>query len=61
MSTAVPAKQIWLNERGIAWVDDTKTKVVEIVLDSHLSLAQIHAALASNARRFAPNEVASAG
>jgi uncharacterized protein (DUF433 family) len=51
---------IWLDERGIAWVDDTNTKVKEIVLDHlggftperiheehpHLSLAQIHAALA---------------
>ena len=59
MSTAAPATHIWLDERGIAWVDDTNTKVVEIVLDKlaygsspeeiheqhpHLSLAQIHAA-----------------
>jgi uncharacterized protein (DUF433 family) len=51
---------IWLDERGIAWVDQTNTKVREIVLDviahgwspkeihlnhPHLALAQIHAAL----------------
>ena len=55
-----PTAHIWLDERGIAWVDNTNTKVVEIVLDMlaygsdafeiheqhpHLSLAQIHAAL----------------
>ena len=48
------------DERGVAWIDDTNVKVVEIVLDhlqgqsaediradySHLTLAQIHAALA---------------
>jgi uncharacterized protein (DUF433 family) len=52
---------IWLDERGRAWVDDTNTKVIEIVLDNvaqglspqeiheqypYLSLAQIHAAFA---------------
>ena len=52
---------IWLDERGIAWVDQTNTKVREIALDviahgwspkeillnhPHLSLGQIHAALA---------------
>ena len=51
---------IHLDARGVAWIDDTNTKVVEVVLDkrayglnpeeiheqhSHLSLAQIHAAL----------------
>jgi uncharacterized protein (DUF433 family) len=51
---------IWLDARGVAWVDQTNTKVVEVALDliahgwspeeihfqhSHLSLAQIHAAL----------------
>ena len=48
------------DERGIAWIDDSNVKVVEIVLDHlqgqsaediradypHLALAQIHAALA---------------
>ena len=48
------------DERGVAWIDDTNTKVVEVALDllthgwsaeeihfqhPHLSLAQIHAAL----------------
>jgi uncharacterized protein (DUF433 family) len=51
---------IRLDDRGIAWIDDTNTKVIEVVMDklaygwspeeihfqhSHLSLAQIHAAL----------------
>ena len=49
-----------LDERGVAWIDDTNTKVIEVALDMiahgwspeeihfqhpHLSLAQIHAAL----------------
>lgn len=53
---------IWVDDRGIAWVDDTNVKVIEVALDKiacdlspeqmvsehygHLSLAQIHAALA---------------
>jgi uncharacterized protein (DUF433 family) len=52
---------IRLDDRGIAWIDDTTTKVVEVSLDQiahgwsaeeihfqhpHLSLGQIHAALA---------------
>ena len=51
---------IYLDGRGIAWIDDTNVKVIEVVLDklahgwspeeihfqhAHLSLAQIHAAL----------------
>lgn len=51
---------IWIDERGVAWIDDTNTKVIEVVLEriahgwspeeihfqhEHLSLAQIHAAL----------------
>lgn len=51
---------IRFDERGVAWIDDTNTKVIEVALDmiahgwspeeihfqhSHLSLAQIHAAL----------------
>ena len=51
---------IHLDARGRAWIDDTNTKVIEVVLDklangsspeeihfqhSHLSMAQIHAAL----------------
>src|SRR5215213_8434368 len=56
----VTAPHVWLDERGVAWVDETNTKVREIALDviahgwspkeihlnhPHLSLAQIHAAL----------------
>jgi len=55
-----PTAHIHLDERGVAWIDDTNIKVVEVVLDkraygwspeeihaqhSDLSLAQIHAAL----------------
>ena len=51
---------IRLDDRGVAWIDDTNTKVVEVALDMiahgwspeeihfqhpYLSLAQIHAAL----------------
>jgi uncharacterized protein (DUF433 family) len=51
---------IKLDERGVAWIDNTNTKVIEVALDMiahgwspeeihfqhpHLSLAQIHAAL----------------
>ena len=51
---------IRLDERGVAWIDDTNVKVIEVALDKvahgwspeemryqhpHLSLAQIHAAL----------------
>jgi uncharacterized protein (DUF433 family) len=57
----VATSHIWLDEQGRAWIDDTKTKVLEVALDwiahrsspeemhfqyPHLSLAQIHAALA---------------
>lgn len=60
MSTAVTA-HIEIDENGVAWIDDTRVKVIEVVLDKivhgsspeemhfqypHLSLAQIHAALA---------------
>lgn len=52
---------IEIDEKGTAWIDNTKVKVVEVVVDKlahgsspeemhfqfpHLSLAQIHAALA---------------
>ena len=55
-----PTAHIHLDERGVAWIDDTNVKVVEVVLDKRaygwspeetheqhpdLSLAQIHAAL----------------
>ena len=51
---------IRLDDRGAAWIDETKTKVIEVALDQiahgwsaeeihfqhgHLSLGQIHAAL----------------
>ena len=51
---------IRIDERGIAWIDDMNTKVIEVAMDmiahgwspeeihfqhSHLSLAQIHSAL----------------
>jgi uncharacterized protein (DUF433 family) len=60
MSTLAPP-HINLDARGVAWIDDTNVKVVEVVLDRlaygwspeeihfqhpDLSLAQIHAALA---------------
>lgn len=61
MSTVSPA-HILLDERGTAWIDDTNIKVLEVALEKiahgstaeeiygqhcgHLSLAQIHAALA---------------
>lgn len=56
----VMTSYIYLDDEGRAWIDDTNTKVVEVVLDKlaygwspeeiheqhpHLSLAQIHAAL----------------
>jgi uncharacterized protein (DUF433 family) len=59
--TEVATHHIHLDSGGVAWIDDTNTKVVEVVLDSigqgwspeeiheehpHLTLAQIHAALA---------------
>jgi len=60
MSTIATA-HIEIDENGVAWIDDTKVKVIEVVIDKivhgsspeemhfqypHLSLAQIHAALA---------------
>src|SRR5881296_3506973 len=59
MPIAVNA-HIWLDERGVAWIDETTTKVIEVAMDQiahgwsaeeihfqhpHLSLGQIHAAL----------------
>ena len=59
MST-VTTSHIELDERGVAWIDDTNVKVIEIVLDKlahgssaeemhfqypHLSLSQIYSAL----------------
>ena len=60
MATVVNT-QIELDENGVAWISGTKVKVIEVVLDKlaqgsspeeihfqypHLSLAQIHSALA---------------
>lgn len=60
-SIAEPSSHILRDEQGVAWVDNTNVKVVELVLDHlaygwgaeaiheqfpHLRLAQIHAALA---------------
>ncbi len=60
--SSVVNNHIQLDDRGVAWVDDTNVKVIEVALDhlthgyspsenhfqhnGHLSLAQIHAALA---------------
>jgi uncharacterized protein (DUF433 family) len=60
MST-IAATHIRVDEDGVAWITDTKIKVIEVAIDKiahgsspeemhfqypHLSLAQIHAALA---------------
>jgi uncharacterized protein (DUF433 family) len=60
MST-IAATHIEVDKNGVAWIDGTKVKVIEVVIDKiahgtspeemhfqypHLSLAQIHAALA---------------
>jgi len=52
---------IWVDDRAVAWIDQTNVKVIEVVLDKlahgsspeemhfqypHLSLSQIYAALA---------------
>jgi len=61
MPETVTAPHVWTDPDGRAWIDRTNIKVVEVVLDHlaygwspeemhyqhpHLSLAQIHAALA---------------
>ena len=61
MTTAYLVNHIRLDERGIAWIDDTRSKVIEVAMDHlahgwsaeeihrqhpHLTLAQTHAALA---------------
>lgn len=58
--TVLTTPHIQLDDRGVAWIDGANTKVIEVALDmiahgwspeeihfqhSHLSLAQIHAAL----------------
>jgi uncharacterized protein (DUF433 family) len=57
---ALTTAHIWLDDRGVARIDNVNTKVIEVALDRiahgwspeeihfqhpHLSLAQIHAAL----------------
>ncbi|MBO0798206.1 MAG: DUF433 domain-containing protein [Blastocatellia bacterium] len=59
--SAVAQSLIEIDEQGVAWISDTKVKVIEIALDKlvhgsspeeihfqypHLSLAQVYAALA---------------
>jgi uncharacterized protein (DUF433 family) len=59
--TTVTASYVELDEQGVAWIIGTRVKVIEVVLDKlahgsspeeihfqypHLSMAQIHAALA---------------
>ncbi len=61
MTTAELNSHIVLDERGLAWIDGKNVKVIEVVLDHlaygwsaeaiheqhpHLSLAEIHSALA---------------
>ena len=61
IAAAAPATHVRLDKGGVAWIDDTKVKVVEVILDHlaygyspeeihlqhpHLSLAQVHAAFA---------------
>jgi uncharacterized protein (DUF433 family) len=61
MLTVEPITHIRRDERGVAWIDETNTKVIELVMDwmanasspqelqrqhPHLSLAQIYSALA---------------
>lgn len=56
----IPYPHLWLDDHGRPWIDDTNTKVIEVVYDyiggwnaeeihnqyPYLSLAQIHSALA---------------
>ncbi len=61
MITATPSTHVSLDKSGVAWIDGTKVKVVEVMVDHlayghspeeihlqhpHLSLAQVHAAFA---------------
>ncbi len=61
MLTAAPTTHIRLDENGVAWIDDTHIKVLEVIADhvthgqsaeqvqrehSHLTLAQVYAAFA---------------
>jgi uncharacterized protein (DUF433 family) len=59
--TPIITSHIWLDDRGVAWIDDTNIKVIEVakesrggaspqqIVDDHpgcYTLAQVHAALA---------------
>jgi uncharacterized protein (DUF433 family) len=59
--SVIATTHVWVDENQIAWIDDTNVKVIEVAIDKpahgsspeemrlqypHLSLAQIHAALA---------------
>ncbi|HEX8422102.1 MAG TPA: DUF433 domain-containing protein, partial [Pyrinomonadaceae bacterium] len=59
--SSITTTHIELDENGVAWIDGTRVKVIEVAVDKiahgsspeeihfqypHLSLAQIHAALA---------------
>ena len=59
--TPVTTSHIWLDDRGVAWIDDTNIKVIEVAKESRAgaspqqiveehagcyTLAQVHAALA---------------
>ena len=61
MITTAPSTHISVDKSGVAWIDGTKVKVVEVIADHlayghspeeihlqhpHLSLAQVHAAFA---------------
>ena len=61
MIATAPATHVRLDKSGVAWIDDTNVKVVEVILDhlayghspeevhlqhQHLSLAQVHSAFA---------------
>lgn len=61
MIAAEPVTHIRLDAKGVAWIDDTNVKVVEVVMEHlahgrspeeihfqhpHLSLAQVHSAFA---------------
>lgn len=61
MIAAEPVTHIRLDAKGVAWIDDTNVKVIEVVMEHlahgqspeeihfqhpHLSLAQVHSAFA---------------
>jgi len=61
MTTAAPTTHVALDKSGVAWIDGTKVKIVEVIVDHltyghspeeihlqhpDLSLAQVHAAFA---------------